>query len=164
MFVIFISPIVLSWLVYLFHDRFHFKTANAGTLIKPPIQLSEVMTMRIHDRKWQIIFSIHDCHPHLETILFTLHQLRKALGEDQMRVELRLWNFENCQIMPTYDFQAVTFTSKQRRDLQKKLEMGRNQIFLVDPLGNLFMSYSVAAEPMGIYQDMKKVLVASQIG
>jgi hypothetical protein len=41
-------------------------------------------------------------------------------------------------------------------------EAGR--IFIVDPLGNLMMSYSRAIEPKGLLQDMKKLLKLSHIG
>jgi hypothetical protein len=41
-------------------------------------------------------------------------------------------------------------------------EAGR--IYIVDPLGNLMMSYARDAEPKGLLTDMKKLLKLSHIG
>jgi len=38
------------------------------------------------------------------------------------------------------------------------------RIYLIDPLGNLMMSYSPRSEPKGILSDMKKLLKLSHIG
>ncbi len=37
-------------------------------------------------------------------------------------------------------------------------------IYLIDPLGNLMMSYAPGAKPKGMLEDMKRLLRLSQIG
>jgi hypothetical protein len=39
-----------------------------------------------------------------------------------------------------------------------------NRLYLVDPLGNLMMSYPAEAKPKGILEDMKRLLRLSQVG
>ncbi|HEX7043154.1 MAG TPA: SCO family protein [Burkholderiales bacterium] len=41
---------------------------------------------------------------------------------------------------------------------------GSNRLYLVDPLGNLMMSYPAGADPRGINKDLKLLLRASQVG
>jgi hypothetical protein len=38
------------------------------------------------------------------------------------------------------------------------------RIYLIDPLGNLMMSYAPDAKPKGMLEDMKRLLRLSQIG
>lgn len=38
------------------------------------------------------------------------------------------------------------------------------RIYVVDPLGNLMMSYARTAEPKGLLEDLKKLLKYSRIG
>jgi hypothetical protein len=38
------------------------------------------------------------------------------------------------------------------------------RIYMVDPLGNLMMSYAPGTDPRSIYQDIKKLLKLSHIG
>jgi hypothetical protein len=38
------------------------------------------------------------------------------------------------------------------------------RIYLIDPLGNLMMSYAPGAKPKGLLEDMKRLLRLSQIG
>jgi len=37
-------------------------------------------------------------------------------------------------------------------------------LFVVDPLGNLMMSYDVRGDPHGLLEDLKKLLKLSHIG
>ncbi|HEY8553878.1 MAG TPA: cytochrome C oxidase subunit I, partial [Burkholderiales bacterium] len=41
---------------------------------------------------------------------------------------------------------------------------GADRLYLVDPLGNLMMSYPADADPRGINKDLKLLLRASQVG
>jgi hypothetical protein len=38
------------------------------------------------------------------------------------------------------------------------------RVYLIDPLGNLMMSYAADAKPKGMLEDMKRLLRLSQIG
>jgi hypothetical protein len=39
-----------------------------------------------------------------------------------------------------------------------------DRIYLIDPLGNLMMSYAPDAEPKGMLEDMKRLLGLSHVG
>ena len=139
LFLIFFLPMVLSWYLYHYHERFQFKTTNHGTLITPPIDAQ--FLVKSGEKKWKIIYveeGICDaqCHQSKNDML----QVQKALGKDRDRV-------------------SVLFISRQSHEILLK-----NTIYLVDPIGNLFMSYPNAADPMNVLKDMKHLLEVSQIG
>src|SRR5690349_4393644 len=81
---LFILPLMLSWLVYFFHAYFHLTTTHYGILVNPPLALETKFATQAKQRKWQIVFAPQQCHSEqTEKIVFQLHQLRKALGEDE---------------------------------------------------------------------------------
>lgn len=168
LFFVAVSPVLLSWFFYYFHAYFHFKTENSGTLINPPLQMSEIFAKQLIPKKWQIILFVNDCDKALAMKkMLSLHQLRKALGEDSHRVVLLLWTTSACLIDSSYEFQRKALSAKQNHFLQYTFTVNKtmqNSIYLVDPLNNLFMFYSVADNEMHIFNDVKRVLSASQIG
>ena len=153
---VFIVPMVLSWVLFYFHQDFHFKTTNQGALVNPA-QYSQDLALNVQQPKqWQIVYVPQDCGNVKQ--MYLLHQLRRVLGKDEKRVMLTVVYNQACATVEAHDFRKVLFTDAQYSKLQK------DRIYLVDPLGNLFMYYSSNTDPMNILKDMRKVLEVSQIG
>lgn len=139
---IFSLPIVAGWFFYYYHAHFHFKTTNHGILVKPPIH-----TNRPLEKKWHMVYvpPAH-CDQHCEQTFFYLQQIKKLLGKDRDRVVvMRDSSFE--QVIPCQH-------GNTRCDF----------IYLIDPLGYLFMYYQNNPNPLDIFKDLKHVLEVSQIG
>lgn len=148
-----ILPVVIGSFLYYFHGHFQFKTLNRGTLVNPPV----VMHGLVSEKKWRIVYApAHCCDKQCETTMFTLHQLRTALNKDIKRVSLVLAFDQQCKINDLHDFQTLS--------LEKNSYITHNKIYLVDPIGNLFMFYSGTVDPINILKDIKRVLEVSQIG
>lgn len=168
---IFVLPIIVSWFLYSFHDKFRFKTLNYGTLVSPSINVEKILK-KDSKKQWQIVYAPKVCTAEqADKLMFTLHQLRIALGKDRDRVNLVLLVDPQCQIKDTHDFSKFVFTDQQFMQLQHSFNQVNNKnfvtndkIYLVDPLGNLFMYYTSTTNPMNILKDLKKVLEVSQIG
>lgn len=150
--IIFIFPMIAGTLLYQFRDNFHFKTTNHGTLLTPPLQVQYLYVgLKEGDtKKWRIIH-IADaaCDEQCQKINFQIEQVHKALGKNYNRVAVLF-----------IDNKAAQFQKFQTDFSQPAL----NKIYLVDPLGNLFMFYSDSANLMDVLKDLKKVLEVSQIG
>ena len=152
-----ILPVFLGSLLYYFHGYFQLKTLNHGVLINPPIQMKTLNTLG--EKQWQIIYIPQQCCDAIcQKTMFTLHQLKKVLGKESKRVNLVLASQQNCQIKELHDFKKLLFTARQYPQLRN------DKIYLLDPLGNLFMYYSANTDPMNILSDLKRVLEVSQIG
>ena len=54
--------------------------------------------------------------------------------------------------------------SAAAQPLLAQLPQTAGSTFLIDPLGNLMMSYAPDAKPKGMLEDMKRLLRLSQIG
>lgn len=162
---IFIVPVALSWLTYFNYHHFHFKTNNHGALLDPPIQVSDIFNQEA--KQWQIVYAPSHCEDaQSEKTMFVLHQLHIALGENQQRVSLTLLVDQTCQLNQTHDFRKIVLTTEQQNQFQSKLKQdtAMNKIYLIDPLYNLFMYYPATTNPKNIFEDIKIVLGASQIG
>lgn len=172
LFLIFVIPMIISWFMYQFHDHFNFKTSNHGTLVNPAIQATDLASdASSQPKRWQIIYVPEKCDEQSDKMMFTLHQLRIALGKDHDRVNLTLATDNSCQIKDVHDFRKVTLTESQLNNLENLFQKNglnefvlQNKIYLVDPLGNLFMYYGIESDPMNILKDLKHVLGVSQIG
>jgi hypothetical protein len=163
---IFILPAFAGWVLYFYYPNFSFKTTNYGTLVRPALH-TEHLAISAADQKWQIIYAPVSCNKETDDRMHTLHQLRVALGKDQDRVMLTLLVDKACP-QQQHDFRKLIVTDADKSDLQSLLGTqtiaAQDKIYLVDPIGNLFMYYAGDMNAMHILKDMKKVLEVSQIG
>ena len=84
---------------------------------------------------------------------------------DQTAVEIKemLTEFKGQQVIDRNLIEVRDLLDKFRlNDLDDPLKAHR--LYIVDPLGNLMMSYELDANPRDIYKDLKKLLRASRIG
>jgi thiol-disulfide isomerase/thioredoxin len=151
-------PVLLGWLLYYFHDHFQFNTTNKGTFINPPVEVSFLNPS--HEKKWQIIYVTDaNCNAACEKLNHQLLQVQKALGKNYDRVRVISFNINDvkAQELQTLIQRAPALRASNNFIVSKK-------VFLVDPIGNLFMYYQDSFDPMDVLKDLKKVLEVSQIG
>jgi hypothetical protein len=169
--IIFIFPVIGGWFLYHCRTHIEFKTINHGKLVNPPMVLRN-LNLVTNDRKWQIAYAPNRCcDKQCETVMFTLHQLRKAFGKDSQRINLAVMIPSNCKLQDRHDFKEIKCSEEQLKLLSaafvKHGETGfkpQDKIYLIDPLDNLFMYYPSSVDPIHILTDLKRVLEVSQIG
>lgn len=149
---IFTIPVIVSWILFHYHHYFHLKTLNNGTLISSPIDVKYLYSDMENgqQKKWRVIYIANEtCYSACREIEHQLNQVQKALGKDSDRVNTVFIDNKNKQIQKLTA--SIHFSAT-------------NKIYLVDPLGNLFMYYSSDVDPMNVLKDLKRVLEVSQIG
>lgn len=181
---LFFAPLLVAFAVYYGSGWRPSGTTNKGDLISPAVPLPEV-TLNTLDgastnaqflrEKWTLVF-INDgtCAEVCRSALLGLQQSHQLLGKDMTRVQ-RAYLFANGGdqqfAAQQTDLQIVSLDSAAGAELLNKfpdingvtaLKAGRS--YIVDPLGNLMMSYPPGVDPRSIYQDMKKLLNLSHIG
>ncbi len=151
---IFALPILASWFLYHYHTHFDFKTVNHGVLLHSPIDVNYLysQTTKNEPKKWHIIAM---CDSPCAELNDQLTRVKKALGKDSDRLLVKVKNSHTPPLKKLQD----TFIQQGNTHFQVS-----NKIFLVDPLGNLFMYYPNTVDPMHILKDLKRVLEVSQIG
>lgn len=125
--------------------------------------------------KWTLLYlGAGGCSAGCRTDLYNTRQVRAALGADRERVR-RVFLAEGacCDLAWLHAQQPDLVTvqaSAAAAPLTAILEhaghtpAAADRVYLIDPLGNLMMCYSVDARPKGMLEDLKKLLRLSHVG
>jgi len=184
---IFCVPFILSWWFLNYTDMVEKGSkSNHGDLIIParPLPDLELVDPLREERKgklhgkWNFLYIVkNDCEQSCKNNLYRMRQLRLTAGKDDHRVQRVLLFAESNhyllkEIFTGFAGQWVTATNDI--DMDELLENFRlteddqpelmQRLYIIDPLGNLIMSYPHNAEPSGIIKDLKKLLKNSMIG
>jgi hypothetical protein len=179
----FLVPLAIAWLL-VGHWRPD-SSVQHGELLNPARPLTALRFTPLNDREpdgttlrghWVLIYagSAGECAAACQTALYDLRQVRLALGKDMGRVktlllldnepiaELRQWLVDEhaAMIVGVADLAART----ELAGAFSQPGSAGDWIYLLDPLGNLLMRYSVASEPRGMLEDLQRLLRLSKIG
>jgi cytochrome oxidase Cu insertion factor (SCO1/SenC/PrrC family) len=178
----FFLPLALSFLLYYGNLWRPQGTTNKGDLINPARPLPAIaLTLAdgtqsapdILQGKWTWAY-IGDgqCDARCRIALTDTRQARLLLVEKMERVQRAFFATGACCDMEylrrehpgliVARFEKPEFTAPFVLDTTKPEAAGR--IYLIDPLGNLMMSYAPDAPSMGLLEDIKKLLKLSHIG
>lgn len=172
--IIFIAPFQIAKRIYL-HDAsfFHKGSTQHGYLIQPPLKINQ-LTSYDFKGKWLLLYiGPNNCPAPCKKNLYQLQQIHTALGKDQSRILRVKISFEKDEIPKEYPgFLQLTVSKQQFLNFIKNspiseiktLALSMGAIYLVDPLGNVMMVYTLDSNPSGLFKDLKHLLGVSQIG
>ena len=190
---LFLVPLLLSFYMYYGTDWRPIKRVNHGTLISPVRPLPTVNLKReslsdpdpnapppgvkapepkLFKDKWSLVYiGEGNCDERCRQALYVMRQTRESLNNNMTRVERIFLVTGNCCARefllhehPGLRVDDAT-TADGARLLQEFPADGRPySVFIVDPLGNLMMSYDSRQNPKGLLEDLQKLLRLSQIG
>ncbi len=125
---------------------------------------------------WSLVYVASDgvCDSRCNDALATARAVQLALGRDMMRVErVLLIDGACCATAFPGDppkVHAAWLASPESRQLLTPFAAAHvgdpttGRLYLVDPLGNLLLSYAAGAGPRGPLVDLRRLLQVSQIG
>ncbi len=181
---VFISPILGAWIIYIYTDIGRGDSINHGNLLDPPVRLQDVS---LHSPaggseagnllgKWSLIYILPDaCEATCRQDIQMLQKLKLSLAQNSHRLQLVVANnsdlgavgesglatqvdWGEVLAMSIKDDFIVTADKTQLPDIFER------EYLLVDPAGNLMMRYNRDSEGAGILQDIKRLLRYSRIG
>ncbi len=174
------SPLIFSYLTYYVIKPT--ARTNYGTLLDPRLypmpdmhgvlQGGAPQELSAYKGKWIMLqVSSSDCQQRCQNGLYAMRQLRLMQGKDMDRIE-RVLLVPDQQPMDTMLIRVLEDTHILRVDakaVQGWLPVEpdatvQDRLYLVDPLGNLMMRYTVDADPNKVKKDLIKLLKASSIG
>ena len=170
--VIVLAPIVASYTVYYLFPRT--PSANYGTLL-PATAMAGVDGSRADGSpfrldelrgRWVLVALGHgDCDEGCERRLYATRQARTMQGKDQDRI-VRVFLLADAST-PSAALLAQhpgLVVARVANTVASKFPGGMKSLYLVDPLGNLVLSYPSDPDIKGIAKDLTRLLKASQIG
>jgi hypothetical protein len=185
---LFLLPLVMAFCTYYGTDWRPSAHVNHGQLISPARPLPAVGLPRItletgapgappataapFRGRWSLVYvGGGDCDSACREALYVMRQTRLGLNADMTRVERVFLVSRDCCnrafLAREHAGLAVLDASAPPQESLLALfpHQGREHtLFVVDPLGNLMMSYDVRDDPRGLLEDLKKLLRLSHIG
>jgi hypothetical protein len=184
---LFLLPLAIAFFTYYATDWRPGAQVNHGHLISPARPLPSVPLPRVgldaappaaagpataFRNGWSLVYvGTGDCDAACHEALYVMRQTRLALNNDMTRVErVFLVSHACCDrafLAREHPGLEVLDASAPPAEalLARFPPQGREHtLFVVDPLGNLMMSYDARVNPRGLLQDLKKLLALSHIG
>jgi cytochrome oxidase Cu insertion factor (SCO1/SenC/PrrC family) len=184
--VLFFAPVAVAFFLYYGLGWSPGGRVNHGELVEPPVPLPELALPQLDGPpldaspsllkgKWTLLYlGAGACSAGCRTDLYNTRQVRAALGAERKRVQ-RVFLAEGacCDLEWLHAQQPDLITVQAgaaAAPLMTILEhAGRgpaaaDRVYLIDPLGNLMMSYAADARPKGMLEDLKKLLRLSHVG
>lgn len=181
--VVFLLPVIAAHLY-----RPTGETGNYGTLIQPPQPLQDFrMTdldghaagLEVFKGHWTLLYPGGErCGERCRRSLYVIERVRLTQGKNMNRVRslylvpASMPGAEVAKVLVEYEGvegyridPAESAAMAPDFDWRTNGEPGAHErIYIIDPLGNLMMSYSGDADPSGIKKDLERLLKVSQIG
>ena len=176
---LFFLPLALAFYAYYGSDWRPMGRVNHGALITPPRPLPPLVLPRTAPGhgpaaaetfrgSWTLVY-VGDgkCDEDCRRALIVMRQTRLGLANDMSRVG-RVWLVTGtcCAGEPDPGLVVLDASGSAAGALLAAFPAaGReHSLFLVDPLGNLMMSYDARSNPHGLLDDLRKLLRLSHIG
>jgi hypothetical protein len=177
---LFMAPLAFAFWLYYGSSWRPASTTNYGELIAPARALPTIALPRADGTvaaaealrgKWSLVVVADGaCDAACRATLDYARQTILGMGRLQARVQQVLLVTGNCcdrQFLSQQpDLLTLDASGSNAASLltQFPTTARERQIFVVDPLGNLMMSYNAQLEPKGLRADLKQLLDLSQIG
>jgi len=187
--VVFLMPMIVAWLVLKNIDTLKPSgSRNFGELIQPARPLQE-FTLQLRDGvkfgldevrgKWNIFyFNKSECAQTCQETFTKLHQARLGQGREMHRLRFLYVNTDSATVTEqTLQFikslpetKIISGTQEELIKLEAQFEAtGKSpkeegRFFLIDPNGNIMMTYSKESFVRDLLKDLDHLLKYSQIG
>ena len=181
---IFLGPLVLAWTLYGAGIWRPTGQVNHGVLLDPPATVPEVSLELVSGgrtdeeflrRRWTMLYLTRNgCDPACLDTLANMRQVRLSLGRYADRIE-RVLLVDG----PAPQASVAELLESEHPGLLIPMASGDNSrelvgmlveagaagsIYVIDPLGNLLLSYASDVEAADLKEDLKRLLRLSRIG
>lgn len=179
-------PYLGGWLYYQYMDKLPLpKTTNYGMLVSPvraigdlPLQSHDGTTFNTADLRgsWVLVtVAASSCTALCQKNIYLLRQVRQAMGNERRRVERLLLLTDTSQLaalqLPLKEHAGIRVAigpAESLQTLQTQLQhpnpVAQDGLYIIDPLGNVMMSYPPDFNGELIIKDLRRLLKVSQVG
>lgn len=168
---VFFGPLLVAIVMYFGGAQPDGKQVNYGQFLEPPISLDAKLHYDTGLRgRWTLIYkTAAPCDDTCERALIDLRQIRLATGREIERIE-RLLLTENAVESDalltahpglTISASLVNVSSELHRALDP---LAAEKLYIMDPLGNVILTYGLGPDRKKFLGDLKKLLKFSRIG
>jgi len=181
----FAGPLLIASTLYFGQDSFEFGSTARGHLLPAgqtleavnfnlvrSNQSSETSDTPLLDGRWLLLFNgSASCDLYCQANMFKMRQARLVLGRNLKRVRTIYLIADNempdpalNQLLTQYPTFSVYRVDDSAKLVAQAPDLLPDQVYIVDPLGNLVMRYLPDAYSRHIIADFKQLLKVSKIG
>jgi len=170
---LFLAPLAVAFWVYYGSAWRPSGRTNHGTLIEPAHAVPTANQPANFLRgKWSLVY-LGDgaCDADCRSTLYFIRQTWLGLGRLDARVQQVFLATSHCCDQAWLHAEhpqllTVDTSSDATQPIRAAFPAGdhSHELYIVDPLGNLMMSYDAHQDPRGLREDLKKLLDLSHIG
>ncbi|MBS0359281.1 MAG: hypothetical protein JSS53_08440, partial [Proteobacteria bacterium] len=125
--------------------------------------------------KWLMLYRLpKDCDKNCSHAMHHMRQVQKSLGKDFYRIKIVLITDDfknnlsfletNASSVETPKDNTVVLLSFKSDARSSQQTIGRDTLYIVDPLGNIILKYSENWAMRDLYKDLQRLFKTSQIG
>ncbi|HZV62291.1 MAG TPA: hypothetical protein VFF75_07745 [Methylophilaceae bacterium] len=180
---VFFFSVPMITVLLMHHYNWHPQTRSHGDLVSPPRALhipEKLMTVQgvyveseILKNKWSMVYVAQDCAQLCEQRMHQLRQLHASLAKNINRVQriliassgnLKGMHEQYPDVVILNHPESEVSALRAQFDMQDSPAEKGNRIYLVDPLGNLMMSFSDSVPLQDVRKDLTRLLAYSWAG
>ena len=176
---IFIGPMIVAWLLYSPEGDWQPPSSTANGELLEPITLvtDEQLNVPREEQNspypglWTLVqVGSGACDEYCSRSLYETRQVRKAMGKEDTRVQRIMLLTDDLPLRENVAREhpgLILFRANSEWTLAfvAAIELqSSNDVYLVDPLGNLIMRFPAGTPMKDMHKDLKKLLSISQIG
>ena len=178
---LFLLPLLVSFWMYYATDWRPAAHVNHGELIQParplprvdlPRDQGELPVAKLFATHWSLVYvGAGRCAAACRNALVVMRQTRLSLNNEMARVDRVFLVTDSCcdrdylghehAGLEVLDASGAPASALLREFPTRDRDIS---VFIVDPLGNLMMSFDTRQNPKGLLQDLQKLLRLSHIG
>ena len=180
----FVAPVVLAYIMFFFVDVKSF--VNHGEILNPIVHIEDfklkdennvIIPKEELTYKWRLIsFLGKDCNKECESRLYDTRQIHASLGKNRHRIMRMFVHLEpagaTLQKLITETHPDVIHVNGKAADIENtfganitdKIGFKANETYIMDPMGNVMMRFTIEQPSKEFLYDLRKLLKASQIG
>ncbi len=179
-------PLVLAWLMNSGSIKYQSgATVNLGTLVSPVVPLdwssvqpvAHVSASSLFNGFWVILYAVPSvCNAECLEQVTQLRQVHRASGKNQNRIRIALLlepslsqgQIDELLAVDTQfnlvaDASKATHTALAQASSGTSSTGGLSTVYLLDPLGNIMMTYNGENSPHSLSKDLKRLLTWSTL-
>jgi len=175
---VFFLPLAVAWTWFFCFKDVRPGTVIHGVLVEPVVPLADMTLSQrgaaepvapFRDEWFVVILAPRDCGTDCERVLYVTRQVWIRLNKDADRVQRVLLAGPGVQYAEDEHVDLKVFALDERvlerfTDTARPELAGAQRIYLVDPQGNLMMSYPLDLSPDMLSKDLKRLLRYSNGG
>lgn len=180
----FIAPVALAYIMFYFVGTTSF--VNHGEILDPIVHIESFKLKNESDElipkgdltyKWRLVsFVGKDCDQQCEARLYDTRQIHASLGKNRHRIirmfiHLKPADDSLLKLIEEMHPDVIHVNGNTEeilnvlgKNVREDVGITNNETYIMDPMGNVMMRFTVEQPSKEFLYDLKKLLKASQIG